>query len=84
MTIPSGDYDVIVVGGRCAGAATAMLLAEAGAKTLVIERQAYGSDALSTHALMRPAVVQLARWGLLDEILASGAPVIELDDLSLC
>ena len=25
---------------------------------------------------MRPAVMQLARWGLLDKILASGAPVI--------
>ena len=76
MTIPSSDYDVIVVGGRCAGAATAMLLARAGVKTLVLERQAYGSDALSTHALMRPAVMQLARWGLLDAILASGAPVV--------
>lgn len=76
MTFTSGDYDVIVVGGRCAGAATALLLAQGGAKTLVVERQAYGSDALSTHALMRTAVTQLARWGLLDAIFASGAPVI--------
>lgn len=76
MTFRYNDYDVIVVGGRCAGAATAMLLAQAGAKTLVVERQAYGSDALSTHALMRPAVMQLARWGLFDEVLASGAPLI--------
>ncbi len=70
------EYDVIIVGGRCAGAATAMLLAEAGARILVVERQEYGADALSTHALMRPAVKQLARWGLLDEIRASGAPFI--------
>ncbi len=76
MTYTSNDHDVIIVGGRCAGAATAMLLAQAGVKTLVLERQAYGSDALSTHALMRPAVMQLARWGLLDTILASGAPII--------
>ena len=76
MTFQSSNYDVIVVGGRCAGAATAMLLARAGVKTLVIERQAYGSDALSTHALMRPAVMQLSRWGLLGNILASGVPVI--------
>ncbi|MGN6551431.1 MAG: NAD(P)/FAD-dependent oxidoreductase [Pararhizobium sp.] len=69
-------YDVIVVGGRCAGAATAMLLARAGARTLVIDRQAYGSDTLSTHALMKPAVLQLARWGLLDAVIAAGAPVI--------
>lgn len=70
-------YDAIVVGARVAGAATAMLLARAGAKVLAVDRQAYGSDTLSTHALMRPAVIQLARWGLLERLLASGAPVIE-------
>jgi len=69
-------YDVIVVGARCAGASTAMLLARAGLRVLVIDRQLYGSDTLSTHALMRPAVVQLARWGLLEKIVAESTPVI--------
>jgi flavin-dependent dehydrogenase len=69
-------YDVVVVGARAAGAATAMLLARAGMKVLAIDRQSYGSDTLSTHALMRPAVMQLARWGLFDRLAASGAPVI--------
>jgi len=69
-------YDAIVVGARCAGAATAMLLAKAGAKVLVVDRQPYGSDTLSTHALMRPAVMQLSRWGLLKSLVASGAPII--------
>jgi 2-polyprenyl-6-methoxyphenol hydroxylase-like FAD-dependent oxidoreductase len=72
----SSHYDVIVVGGRVAGAATAMLLARAGMSVLVADRQGYGSDTLSTHALMRPAVIQLARWGLLDRLLGSGAPLI--------
>ena len=50
-------YDVVIIGARCAGATTALLLARAGAKVLVIDRQAYGSDTMSTHALMRGAVV---------------------------
>ena len=70
------DYDTIVVGGRAAGAATAMLLARRGQRVLVLERARYGSDTLSTHALMRPAILQLERWGLLDTIAASGAPAI--------
>ena len=69
-------YDVVVVGARCAGAATAMLLARAGLRVLAVDRQAYGSDTLSTHALMRPAVMQLARWGLLEPLIRSGSPVI--------
>ena len=69
-------YDVIIVGARCAGAAIAMLLARAGLRVLAVDRQAYGSDTLSTHALMRPAVMQLSRWGLLEPLIRTGAPVI--------
>jgi flavin-dependent dehydrogenase len=64
------NYDVIVVGGRCAGAATAMLLARAGMRVLVIEAARPGTDTLSTHALMRGGVLQLHRWGLLDAVSA--------------
>jgi flavin-dependent dehydrogenase len=69
-------YDVIIVGARCAGAATALLLAKGGMRVLAIDRHGYGSDALSTHALMRPAVMQLSRWGLLEPLIRGGAPVI--------
>ena len=69
-------YDVVIVGARCAGAASALLLARAGLRVLAVDRQGYGSDTLSTHALMRPAVMQLARWGLLNPLIRSGAPVI--------
>ena len=72
----SPHYDVVVVGARVAGAATAMLFARAGMRVLAVDRQGYGSDTLSTHALMRPAVMQLARWGLLDRLIESGTPVI--------
>lgn len=70
-------YDALVVGARCAGASTAMLLARAGAKVLLVDRQAYGSDTASTHALMRGAVLQLARWGLLPRLISAGTPEVE-------
>ncbi|MDX8451147.1 NAD(P)/FAD-dependent oxidoreductase [Mesorhizobium sp. VK9D] len=70
-------YDAVIVGARCAGASTAMLLARAGLSVLAIERKAYGSDALSTHALMRPAVLQLVRWGLFKPLIDAGTPLIE-------
>ena len=69
-------YDVVVAGARCSGAATAMLLARAGLDVLVVDPLPKGRDALSTHALMRGAVHQLHRWGLLDAVRASGAPSI--------
>jgi 2-polyprenyl-6-methoxyphenol hydroxylase-like FAD-dependent oxidoreductase len=69
-------YDAVIIGARCAGAATAMLLARAGRKVLVIDRSAYGSDTLSTHALMRTGVLQLKRWGLLPSVMAAGTPAI--------
>jgi flavin-dependent dehydrogenase len=73
----NGDtYDVIVVGARVAGAATAMLLARNGLRTLLLDRSPLGKDTLSTHALMRGAVVQLSRWGLLDDVIAAGTPAV--------
>jgi flavin-dependent dehydrogenase len=67
------ECDVVVVGARCAGAATAMLLAAAGHEVVVVDRAAVSSDTLSTHGMARGAVVQLARWGLLNRVLATGA-----------
>src|SRR5262245_25194134 len=69
-------YDAIIVGARVAGAATAMLLARAGMRVLVVERSAPGSDTLSTHALMRAGVMQLHRWGVLDRVVKAGTPPI--------
>jgi flavin-dependent dehydrogenase len=69
-------YDAVIVGARCAGAATALLLARSGAKVLLVDRQAYGSDTMSTHALMRGAVLQLNRWGLIPRVVAAATPAI--------
>jgi flavin-dependent dehydrogenase len=70
------DFDAIIVGARAAGAATAMLLVRAGARVLVVERDAPGTDTLSTHALMRGGVMQLARWGLVPALEAAGTPPV--------
>jgi flavin-dependent dehydrogenase len=72
----STDYDVVVIGGRVAGASTAMLLARAGARVALVERASYGTDTVSTHGLMRAGVMQLSRWGLLEEVVAAGTPPI--------
>jgi len=68
--------DAVVVGARCAGAATALLLARAGARVLMVDRGVYGSDTTSTHALMRGAILQLHRWGVLPAIVAAGTPPV--------
>ena len=57
-------------------AATALLLARLGHDVVVVDRATFPSDTLSTHSIARSGVVQLRRWGLLDAVLASGAPAI--------
>jgi flavin-dependent dehydrogenase len=74
--VAARSYDVVVVGARAAGAATAMLLARAGLRVVVLDRGRYGTDTLSTHALMRGGVLLLARWGLLGRIMGAGTPPV--------
>jgi 2-polyprenyl-6-methoxyphenol hydroxylase-like FAD-dependent oxidoreductase len=69
-------YDAIVVGARCAGSPTAMLLARKGYKVLMVDRARFPSDTLSTHILHPPGVASLRRWGLLDRVVATGCPPI--------
>jgi 2-polyprenyl-6-methoxyphenol hydroxylase-like FAD-dependent oxidoreductase len=70
------DYDVVIVGSRCAGAATALLLARKGYRVLLTDRAAFPSDTMSTHLVKLAGVVRLARWGLLDAVTATGCPPI--------
>ena len=70
------SHDVVIVGARCAGAATALLLARAGYDVAMVDRSPMPQDTLSTHAIARSGVVQLSRWGLLDVVLDSGAPAL--------
>jgi 2-polyprenyl-6-methoxyphenol hydroxylase-like FAD-dependent oxidoreductase len=66
--------DAIVVGARCAGSATARLLALAGKQVVVMDRASFPSDTVSTHAIAGHGVSLLQRWGLFDRIAATGVP----------
>jgi 2-polyprenyl-6-methoxyphenol hydroxylase-like FAD-dependent oxidoreductase len=74
--VHSSEYDAIVVGARCAGSPTAMLLARAGHRVLLVDRATFPSDALSTHYIHQSGIAALQRWGLLDRVVAAGAPPI--------
>lgn len=69
-------HDVIIIGARCAGSPTAMLLARRGFKVLLVDRATFPSDTISTHILWPHGAESLARWGLLDTLAASGLPPI--------
>ncbi len=69
-------YDAIVVGARCAGSPTAMLLARKGYKVLLVDKATFPSDTMSTHFIHKAGVARLQRWGLLDKIIATNCPPI--------
>ncbi|HVV12035.1 NAD(P)/FAD-dependent oxidoreductase [Amycolatopsis sp.] len=69
-------YDVIIVGARCAGSATAMLLARQGHRVLLVDRSRFPADTVSTHLIHSPGVAALHRWGLRDRLVATGCPPI--------
>jgi flavin-dependent dehydrogenase len=70
------DFDAIVVGARCAGAATALLLARAGHRVLLLDRARFPSEIPQGHFVHRQGPHRLARWGLLEGIVASGCPPV--------
>src|SRR5258708_11613362 len=70
-------YDAIVVGARCAGAPTAMLLARKGYKVLLVDRGAFPSDMpFSNHYVHQTGSSLLKKWGLLDRLAATNCPPI--------
>jgi 2-polyprenyl-6-methoxyphenol hydroxylase-like FAD-dependent oxidoreductase len=72
-----GTYDAIVIGARCAGSPTAMLLARRGHRVLVVDKASFPSDTMSTHLVHPPGVAALERWGLLDRLVKTGCPPVE-------
>src|SRR3954467_2498544 len=71
------SFDVIVVGARCAGSPTAMLLARSGHRVLLLDKATFPSDTMSTHLVHPPGVAALERWGLLERLQDSGCPPVE-------
>ena len=66
------EYDAVVVGARVAGSSLAILLGRQGRRVLLVDRDGFPSDTLSTHLLQPPAVGMLDRLGVLAEVESSG------------
>jgi 2-polyprenyl-6-methoxyphenol hydroxylase-like FAD-dependent oxidoreductase len=73
----SGSYDVIIVGARCAGSPTAMLLARKGYRVLLVDKASFPSDTMSTHLVHPPGVAAMERWNLLERLQATGCPPVD-------
>jgi flavin-dependent dehydrogenase len=73
---PMECFDVVVVGARCGGAVTAMLLARAGLRVLVVDRQPPGADTISGLMIKPDGVARLRSWGILADVLTTNCPPI--------
>jgi flavin-dependent dehydrogenase len=71
------SFNAIVIGARCAGSPTAMLLARQGHQVLLVDKTTFPSDTMSTHVVHPPGVAALERWGLLGALEDTGCPPIE-------
>jgi 2-polyprenyl-6-methoxyphenol hydroxylase-like FAD-dependent oxidoreductase len=71
------SHDAIIVGARCAGSPTAMLLARKGYRVLLLDKATFPSDTMSTHFVHPPGVAALERWGLLGRLEATGCPPVD-------
>ena len=69
-------FDAIVVGGRVAGASTALLLARKGFRVLVVDKARFPAEIPHGHFIHRQGPRLLQRWGVLDNIVRSGCPVV--------
>ena len=69
-------YDAIVIGARCGGSPTAMLLARKDYRVLMVDRATFPSDTVSTHFIHAPGMAALERWGLRDTLAMTGCPQI--------
>ena len=66
--------DVVVVGARCAGSATAAAFARAGRRVVALDRVGFPADTISTHLLWPGGVAELKALGALERVRALGAP----------
>jgi len=76
-------YDAIIIGARCAGSPTAMLLAWKGYRVLLVDRAGFPSDTPSTHFIWQAGVARLKQWGLLDRVRATNCPPVTRISLDL-
>src|SRR5215831_2155541 len=76
-------YDAIIIGARCAGSPTGMLLAQKGYKVLLVDKAGFPSDTPSTHFIWQAGVARLKHWGLLERLRATNCPAVTRVSLDL-
>jgi 2-polyprenyl-6-methoxyphenol hydroxylase-like FAD-dependent oxidoreductase len=69
------DADVVIVGGRCAGATLALRLARAGLRVVVVDRARFPSETLSTHVMQSSGVAALRDLGVAEELFTLSPPI---------
>src|SRR5256885_7278374 len=69
------QFDVVIVGARCAGASLAVNLARAGLQVCLFDRAEFPSDTLSTHGIQPSGVQALERLGVRAEVEATTIPI---------
>jgi flavin-dependent dehydrogenase len=74
----TATYDVIIVGARIAGAATAALLAQQGFNVLLLEKAMFPSPTLSCPIVFGNALEVLSRFGAEEVVDRLGAPKLRL------
>ena len=67
------QFDVVIVGARCAGSPLAAMLARRGLRVCLLDKSQFPSETLSTHVIQPCGVAVLDRLGVLDAVLAAGA-----------
>lgn len=72
MSERAKNFDVIIVGARVAGSAAAILLARDGRRVLLIDKDGFPSDRLSTHIVLGRGTKVLERMGMLEMLERAG------------
>ena len=72
MSGQSKTFDAIIVGARVAGSAAAILLARDKRRVLLIDKDAFPSDRLSTHIVLGGGTKVLGRMGMLEMLERAG------------
>lgn len=74
------EFDVVVVGARCAGSPLAALLAREGIRVAVLEQARFPRDTLSSHLFQADGLAVLGRLGLTERLLATGTQICNRTD----
>jgi 2-polyprenyl-6-methoxyphenol hydroxylase-like FAD-dependent oxidoreductase len=72
------EKDAVIVGARCAGSTLAITLAERDWDVLVVDRDTFPSETISTHGLYPNTLARLEQLGVMDTLRAShDIPLLE-------